>query len=68
MDDIEKTGIFLSLNDCAALYPRLKGCEPLLAGEERAALLKIEKLLYGILSIREMEELLEKSSARFDAL
>ena len=68
MDDIEKTGIFLSLNDCAALYPRLKGSEPLLAEEERVLLLKMEKLLYGVLSVREMEELLEKSSANFDAL
>jgi len=65
--DSDETGVFLTLNDCAALYPRFKGNESFLSEEERMVLLKIEKALYGSLSIREMEELLERSSVTSDA-
>ena len=56
-------GVFLTLNDCTALYPRYKENEPFLSEEERKVLLRIEKLLYGFLSINEMEELIGKGSA-----
>ena len=64
MDNSKNSGVFLALNDCAALYPRLKGNEPFLSEEERTVLLKIEKALYESFSISEMEELLERGSAR----
>jgi hypothetical protein len=51
-------GIFLPLEDCIALFPRLKRAEALLAVPEREALLKIEKVLYNCLSIQEVENLL----------
>jgi len=63
MDEGGKAGVFLTLNDCRALYPRLKKIESSLSSEERKILFAIEKLLYGSLSIREMEELLAKSFA-----
>ena len=64
MDYEEEAGVFLALNDCTALYPRFKESESFLSEEERKVLLRIEKVLYGNLSIREMEELLERGSSR----
>ena len=64
MDKAEGAGVFLTLNDCTALYPRLKGNESFLSEEERKVLLGIEKVLYGNLSVQEVEELLERGSAR----
>ena len=64
MDNSVEAGIFLSLNDCTALYPRLKENESFLSEEERKVLLKIERVLYDSLSIHEMEELLAGSFAR----
>ncbi|MCL2231982.1 MAG: hypothetical protein FWB99_02785 [Treponema sp.] len=64
MDTDENTGVFLTLNDCTALYPRFKGSESFLSEGERTVLLKIEKALYGSLSVREMEELLGKGTAQ----
>ena len=64
MDECGEPGIFLTLNDCLALYPRLKANESFLSPEERMVLLSIEKILYGSFSVNEMEELLEKSSGR----
>ena len=63
MDSCGEAGVFLTLNDCTALYPGLKGNESFLSEGERKVLLRIEKVLYGSLSIREMEELLERGSA-----
>ena len=57
-----EAGIFLTLNDCTVLFPRLKKNESFLSKEERLVFLRMEKVLYGNLSIREMEELLEKKS------
>ena len=57
-EDKGGAGIFLSLNDCMVLFPRLKRNESSLSKEERALMLKMEKLLYGNLLIHEMEELL----------
>jgi len=48
----------LSLEDCAALFPRLKENEGSLSKDERMVLLKLEKVLYGNLSISGIEELL----------
>ena len=60
MDD-EAAGVFLTLNDCTVLFPRFKENESSLSKEERMLLHRIEKVLYGNLSIREMEELLERA-------
>ena len=60
MENNEEAGIFLTLNDCTVLFPRLKDNESSLSKEERMIFLRMEKVLYGNLSIREMEELLEK--------
>ena len=60
MDNNEEAGIFLTLNDCTVLFPRLKENESSLSKEERMIFLRLEKVLYGNLSIREMEELLAK--------
>ena len=69
MDDDADAGIFLTLNDCTVLFPRLKGSESSLSKEERRVLRRLEKVLYVNLSIREMEELLERgaASSKFDA-
>ena len=56
-------GVFLTLNDCTILFPRLKENEPLLSEKERRLLHRIEKVLYENLSIREMEELLERRAS-----
>ena len=66
INDDEEAGVFLSFNDCTALYPRLKENEPFLSREERQVLFKIEQVLYKSFSIDEMEELLEKASSRSD--
>ena len=62
MDDDGEAGVFLSLYDCAVLFPALKGNESSLSREERMLMLRIEKVLYGNLSIREMEELLARGA------
>ena len=62
MENGEEAGVFLTLNDCTVLFPRLKGMESFLSAEERRILHRIEKVLYGNLSIREMEELLERGT------
>jgi len=62
MDGGGWAGVFLTLDDCKVLFPRLKEKEPSLSGEERAILFKMEKVLYGSLSVREMEELLKKAA------
>ena|GEM_PF-3280995 len=57
-----EAGLFLSLKDCTILFPALKGNESSLSREERMLMLRIEKVLYGNLSIREMEELLGEAA------
>ena len=64
MVECEEAGLFLTLNDCTILYPRFKENESFLSEEERKLLFRIEKVLYGNLSIREIEVLLERGSAR----
>ena len=56
-NDSEK-GVFLSLGEARHLFPLLKKEESSISKEQRAIMLKIEKVLYENLSIREMEELL----------
>jgi hypothetical protein len=63
MDRGAEAGVFLTLNDCTVLFPRFKANEFFLSAEERRILHRIEKVLYGNLSIREMEELLDKGAA-----
>ena len=65
MDTESEPGFFLSLSDCAVLFPKLKTNESLLSREERNVLLRIEKVLYGNLSVEEMEGLLEQKQTRF---
>ena len=62
MDNSGEPGIFLTLNDCAVVFPRLKKNETFLSIEERMLMLRIEKILYENLSIQEMEELLDKGT------
>ena len=64
MEINEEAGIFLTLNDCTVLFPRLKDNESSLTKEERLIFLRMEKVIYGNLSIREMEELLEKRAGK----
>ena len=64
MEINEEAGIFLTLNDCTVLFPRLKDVESSLTKEERLIFLRMEKVIYGNLSIREMEELLEKRAGK----
>ena len=59
MDIDGEGGVFLTLNDCKALFPRLKGIEHSLSKDERMIMYQMEKVLYRYLSIQEMEELLE---------
>ena len=63
MDNKGEAGVSLTLTDCTVLYPRLKENESSLSNEERNILFRIEKVLYGSLSIREMEDLLERYPA-----
>jgi len=60
----EEAGIFLTLKDCTILFPRLKDNESSLTKEERMIFLRMEKVIYGNLSIREMEELLENRNSK----
>ena len=64
MNECGEPGVFLSLNDFTALYPRFKENESFLSEEERKVFLRIEKMLYESFSIREMEELLVRGSAK----
>jgi hypothetical protein len=63
MGNDAEAGVFLTLNDCSVLFPGLKANESSLSKEERRILHRLEKVLYGNLSIREMEELLERGAA-----
>jgi len=60
----QEPGVFLTLKDCIAFYPRLKSEESLLSFEERKVLLAMEKILYEKFSVSEMEELFEKITGR----
>jgi len=60
MGEDAEAGVFLTLNDCSVLFPRLKAVESSLSNDERRVLYRLEKVLYGNLSIREMEELQER--------
>ena len=62
MDNDRESGVFLSLNDCMILFPRLKESESFLSKGERIILLKMEKVLYANLSIGEMEDLLDSGA------
>ena len=54
-----KNGLFLDLEECKCLFHRLKKEESSLPDGERLILLRIEKMLYAMLSISEIEELLD---------
>jgi hypothetical protein len=56
--DRQGAGVFLPLEDCKAVFSRLKGLESILSAPERDVLWKLEKTLYQHLSIREVEKLL----------
>jgi hypothetical protein len=54
----DQKGIFLTLNELLAVFPRLKRLEAVLEKDERAVLIKMEKVLYEQLSISEIEKCL----------
>ncbi|MDR3167042.1 MAG: hypothetical protein LBT93_03785 [Treponema sp.] len=61
MENFLQNGIILSLEECKILFPLLKGLENTLLAPEREILLKIERVLYAHLSIRDVENLLPSS-------
>jgi hypothetical protein len=50
-------GLFFDLEECKALFARFKRDEGILTHEEQRILLRLEHLLYGTLSIQEVEDL-----------
>jgi hypothetical protein len=52
----DREGVFLTFDELLAVFPRLKGLEAVLEKDERAVLLKLEKVLYECLSIGEIEQ------------
>jgi hypothetical protein len=58
MDYRHEKGLFLTLEDCKAVFSRLKKTEGALSASEREVFLKLEKTLYANLSIQEAENLL----------
>ena len=64
MDTEREEGVFLALDECTALFPRLKKNESSLSKDERVIMLRIEKILYRNLSITDMEELLLRVEAQ----
>lgn len=57
-------GVFLTLEECTVLFPKLKKNESSLSIDERVIMLKIEKVLYRKLSITDIEELLLRAEAQ----
>ncbi|MDR2048258.1 MAG: hypothetical protein LBP69_02260 [Treponema sp.] len=55
----DQEGAFFTLNELLAVFPRLKHLEAVLKKDERAVLIKMEKVLYGHLSINEIEKRLK---------
>jgi hypothetical protein len=59
MDDYpQEAGVFFTLRELMAIFPRLKRGEQSMNLPERQALLKLEKVLYEYLSVEEAEALL----------
>jgi hypothetical protein len=54
----DQKGVFLTLNELLAVFPRLKRLEAVLEKDERVVLIKMEKVLYEYLSISEIEKCL----------
>ncbi|MDR2553444.1 MAG: hypothetical protein LBD31_09820 [Treponema sp.] len=50
-----REGAFFSFEELLAVFPRLKEREDELSAAERRVLYKMEKILYGQLSIQEIE-------------
>ncbi|MDR2398305.1 MAG: hypothetical protein LBD74_06040 [Spirochaetaceae bacterium] len=59
MEEQHEEGVFLTFKELKVLFPRLKGTENTLSPAEREVLLRIERTLYGRLSIQEVEGLLK---------
>jgi hypothetical protein len=55
----DQGGAFFTLWELLAVFPRLKRAEAVLEKDERAVLLRIEKVLYECLSIGEIEQRLK---------
>ncbi|MDR0403486.1 MAG: hypothetical protein LBH35_07870 [Treponema sp.] len=51
----DREGVFFSVDELLAVFPRLKRLEAVLKRDERAVLARMEKALYRNLSISEME-------------
>jgi hypothetical protein len=58
MEYLQEAGVFISLEELAAIFPRLKQGEGGMNREERRVLTKLEKALYEYLSVEEAEKLL----------
>jgi hypothetical protein len=56
----QEAGLFFSIPDLRALFPRLKSLEYTLQPREQAVLTKIEQTLYEHLTVREIEALLRE--------
>jgi hypothetical protein len=59
MDPSKTPGLFLTVEELCSVFSRLKKNEAELDAQERAVLLKIERVLYENLSIQELEILAE---------
>jgi hypothetical protein len=58
MEELSTEKLFLTIPEMKALFIRFKKEEAILTATESALLLKIEKILYSSLSIREAENLI----------
>ncbi|MDR2143718.1 MAG: hypothetical protein LBP29_05060 [Treponema sp.] len=55
----DQEGVFFTLDELLAIFPRLKHVEAVLKKDERAVLIRMEKVLYEHLSINEIEKCLK---------
>jgi hypothetical protein len=58
MEYLQEAGVFISLGELTAIFPRIKRGERDMNREELRVLTKLEKALYEYLSVEEAEKLL----------
>jgi hypothetical protein len=56
-----EAGAFFTIKELRDIFPRLKSMETRLDRDERAALIKIEKILYNSLSVEEIEAMQDRA-------
>jgi hypothetical protein len=59
MEHPQEAGVFITLQELSALFPRLKRAEHTMNSAERHVLIKLERTLYEYLSVSEAEELIQ---------